>query len=246
MCPQRVQNLPDDLVFLIVVEGLLRRDPSGDTDREDDITHLLAGSAAHDAANRLDDIDLRLPRMEEHDGVERRDIDALAQAPRVRQDAAAMILVLRLQPFEFAGARLGIEGAIDMVDLTPQRGVLIARGRSEILIHHGGELVTHQLGGCDVAAEGQRPTHMPGVARDILGEVGLSQRLIAADDLGRIVELEFVVRVLEAVLDAGADHRLIDGEDDHLIVGQQVILDGPAKAPLEQRLTIKRGIVHRA
>ena len=246
MRPQRVQNLPDDLVFLVVVEGFLRGNACGDADRQNHIAHLLAGGAAHDAANRLDDIDLRFPGMEEHDRVERRDINAFAEAPCVRQDAAAIVLMLRLQPFEFTGARLGIEGAIDMVDLTPQRGVLIARRRSEILVHHCSELVAHQFGGCDVTAECQRPTHMPGVACDILGEVGLGQRLVAADDLGRVVELEFVVRVLEAVLDAGADHRLIDGKDDHLVVGQQVILDRPAKAPLEQCLAIKRGIVHRA
>lgn len=80
---ERLEHLPDDLVGLVVGEGLVGFHAVGDDDGEDDIATGLAGGAAHDAPDGLDDFHRGVARAEEEDGVEGGDVDALGEATDV-------------------------------------------------------------------------------------------------------------------------------------------------------------------
>ena len=72
-----LEDLPDDFVNLVVVQGFVRLHAHGDDDGKDDVAALFPRCIPHDAADGLDDIDLGIPGSEEEHGIERRDIDAL-------------------------------------------------------------------------------------------------------------------------------------------------------------------------
>ena len=89
---QGLEDLPDDFVNLVVVEGFVRLHARGDDDGQDDVAafFLPSGAFAHDAADGLDDIDLGIARSEEEHGIERRDIHAFGEAADVAEDAAGV------------------------------------------------------------------------------------------------------------------------------------------------------------
>lgn len=93
MGAERVENLPDDAVALVVVERFLGRHASRDADGQDDIAHALALGAAHDSPHGLHNIDLALARMHEQDRIQGGDIDSLGQASGVREDAGDLVAV---------------------------------------------------------------------------------------------------------------------------------------------------------
>ena len=108
------------------------------------------------------------------------------------------------------------------------------------------EQLLDPLGVLDVAGERDGAAHRRGVGLEgVLGLAALGQPVPAADDLGGVVELELVVVVGELLLE-GAGHRLlVDGEHEHLVVGEQVALDGLAEAePVELR-AVELLVVHR-
>ena len=72
------------------------------------------------------------------------------------------------------------------------------------------------------------------------------QRLPAADDLGRVIHFELVVLVLQHVLKATADGAFLDGEYQHLVIGEQAALNGLGKVDDEQLFAVQRLIIHRA
>lgn len=123
MCPQRIQDLPDDLVFLVVVQRLLRLDTRRHANRQDDVAHFLAFGAAHDASHGLHHVDLGLARMQEQDRVERRYVHTLRKAARIRQNAAGAILAGRgLQPGDGFLASSVAESAVHMTQFTGEVG----------------------------------------------------------------------------------------------------------------------------
>ena len=81
MRPQRLDDLPDAFELRVAVDvgvvvlHLLR----GHAHRQDDVAVLLAAGAilSHDAPDRLDDVDDRLPSVEEDHRIEGRDVDPL-------------------------------------------------------------------------------------------------------------------------------------------------------------------------
>jgi hypothetical protein len=90
----------------------------------------------------------------------------------------------------------------------------------EILGDDCGELVLHEFGGRDVLAEGERAQHRAGIREQVRLQPVLRQRLVAPDDLGGVVELELRRAVGKPPLHAGADHLLVDRENEHLVVGE--------------------------
>jgi hypothetical protein len=95
---ERLEDLPDHLVVLLVPEGVLGGDPGGDRDREDDVPELFVGGEAHDPADGLDDVDDALAGLEEQHRVERGDVDAFGETFRVRQDPAHTLAGWFLEP----------------------------------------------------------------------------------------------------------------------------------------------------
>ena len=71
--------------------------PAGHGDRKDDITVLFARGLSHRAANGLYDIDVRVTRTHEQHCVQRGYVDALREAPCVRENATGAVGV-SLQP----------------------------------------------------------------------------------------------------------------------------------------------------
>ena len=68
------------------------------------------------------------------------------------------------------------------------------------------------------------------------GTGAFGQAVPAADDLGGVVEVELAAVVGQLLLERRGDHRLVDGEDEHLVVGEQAAFDGVAEAePVELR-----------
>ena len=117
MGPQCVQDLPDDAVALIVLERDLGLHPRGHADRKDDVTHLLALGTTHDAPDGLDHVDQGFAWVKEHDCVEGRHVDAFGQAAGIGEDARGIALGIGFEPVQKLVAGLGVEGAIDMLDL---------------------------------------------------------------------------------------------------------------------------------
>ena len=79
----------------------------------------------------------------------------------------------------------------------------------------------------------------------VLGLAALGQAVPAADELGGVVELELAVVVGQLLLEGPGDGLLVDGEHEHLVVGEQVALDGLAEAePVELR-AVELLVVHR-
>ena len=78
----------------------------------------------------------------------------------------------------------------------------------------------------------------------VLGGAALGQAVPAADDLGGIVEAQLVALVGVGLEGAG-DRGLVDGQDEDLVVGEQVLSDGFAEPEPVQFLAEEVFVVHR-
>ena len=80
MGAERIQDLPNDAVLLVVAECHIGGNARWHADRKDDVTHPFARRLTHHPAHCLHDVDLAIARMQEQDCVEGRHVDALGQA----------------------------------------------------------------------------------------------------------------------------------------------------------------------
>ena len=92
------------------------------------------------------------------------------------------------------------------------------------------------------ASAARRPEDQLGLG----GLESLRQPVPAADDLGRIVEIQLVVLVGELLLERLGDVLLVHRQHQHLVVGQQVLLDGLAEAEAMQLRAEVLDVVHRS
>ena len=152
---QRLQDLPDDLERLGVVERLLGRVAGGHHDGQDDVAVVLAGEAAHHAAHRLHDLDARLLGLQEHDGVEVGHVDALGKAADVGEDVAALVGSVG-QPGELLLAVGHVHGAVYVADLALEAGDLVALLAlvADVGLHRALEVLGDPLRLGDGGAEG--------------------------------------------------------------------------------------------
>ena len=74
----------------------------------------------------------------------------------------------------------------------------------------------------DDLAEGNGAAHGLGIGAEILGEALFGEGLPTTDDAGGAIDVELVALVLEQLLDAGGDFGLVDGEEDDLVVGEEL------------------------
>ena len=106
MGAQCVQDFPDHIEGLAVVECFLRRNIGRHYNRDDDVPVLfLVGQplveSAHHAAYRLHHIHLRVAGGKEQHGIERRHIHALGQTAHVGHHPALPVIVrLIRQPLQ--------------------------------------------------------------------------------------------------------------------------------------------------
>jgi hypothetical protein len=225
--------LPDNLVALVVVQRLFGGDASGNTDRQDHIAQLLAFGPAHHPAHRLHHVNLALARVHEQDCVQRGHVHPFGQAAGIGQDARGGFPGVFLQPVEQGGALARAHRAVHMAHLAFQQGGiahgLLAFVRCEVFTDHPGKFGAHHFGRFDVLAERQRAVHRLGIGQQFGAQPGLGQGLVTADDLGGVVQLQFVGAIGQALLHAGTHHGFVHGQHQNLVIGQQPVFDGPAK-----------------
>ena len=203
MASQCLQHAPDVCEHLAVVERLLGRHAGGDENGEDDVAEVLPLGAAHDAADRLHDVDRGVLGVEEDHRVEAGHVDALREAARVGEYPALPLGDIATEPGELPVPVRGVHAAVDVVEhafepevLAPGLGVPVDDAR---------ERLADGLGGVDRRAEPHRPMQglyaLPGLRvhvvddqhvaypRGVLGSVlaVLREALPAADDLADIV-----------------------------------------------------------
>jgi len=257
---QRLQHLPDDLETLVVAQSLLGRDPGRDDDGQDDVAEVLAGGLAHDPPDRLDDVDLGAAGGQEHDRVEGGDVDAFGEAARVGQHPAYVLAGggAFLEPLEQVAALEGVHRPVDVPDLDAQlafRSDDSVTGHSIAVVHGGTEPVDDAgegdgggLGRLDVLGKRHGPAHRGQV--DALHPVGqvraepLGQAVPAADELGRVAELQLAGGA-ELLLEVLRHECLVDGQDEDLVVGEQVTLYGLAEPEPVQDRAEDGFVVHR-
>ena len=118
MRAERVQDRPDDIVDVGIVERLFRRHLRRDDDGDDDIAVFLSGGAAHHASDGLDDVHLAVAGGKEQHGVERGNVHALGKATHVREDMACVrVAAHAVQPCQFLLSLRRAHGTVDMVRL---------------------------------------------------------------------------------------------------------------------------------
>ena len=116
---QGLQDLPDG-VEVGGCQGGGRIGVLGYDDGHDHVPVFFARGFAHDAAHGLDDVDLAVARLEEHDRVQAGQVDALGQAAGVGQDTAFVRILPRGDPVEFLLADSGAHGTVHVLRSDPQ------------------------------------------------------------------------------------------------------------------------------
>ena len=125
MGAQRVQYLPDHLVFLVVIQRLVGRHARRNAYRQDDITHAFVGRLAHHPADCLHHVDLAVARVQEQDGIQRRHIHAFCQAACIAQDTADLSAGGFFQPIKTLAPGAGFVRPVHMFHFTSQINVIL-------------------------------------------------------------------------------------------------------------------------
>ena len=259
---QRVDDLPDDLVFRTASQRHCRIGALGHEDRQDDVPVFLARGLAHDASDGLDDVGSTLAAAQVDDRVQSWHVDAFGQAARVRQDMARAVILREFGELVRAGQ--GVHAAVHMVHV--ERDVA---GR----VHERVALLLVLLAQCDsvrvdyvlefraelfrrldarrerdrVAQQALRVAHvdlrMPADCFEAAHVGAVEQGLPDADELGLIVHLDFCGRT-EVLLHSGGKHVLADVHDHDLVVGQDTLLHGLAEAERIAQATVRLLVIH--
>lgn len=120
-------------------------------------------------------------------------------------------------------------GAVD-VDRLHADVVSVLRRVLQRPFDQRGERRGRCLGGADVLGESDRPAHRAAVfALAVFGAVVFGQAVPASDQLRGVAELDLAA-LCHGGLEVARHVRLVDGEHEHLVVGEQVLLDGFAES----------------
>lgn len=254
-----LEDFPDDAVGVAFVEGVGGVGVLGDDDGDDDIPAFFARGVAHDAADGLDDIDLRIAGREEEDGIECRDIHALGKAADITEDAAGVGGGVGFQPGEFGLLLGGVHAAVHMRGLAGEGaggcfGVGVFGGA--VGLDDGGEHAGDFLGGdlmgfavlgaLDDLAEGDGAAHGGVLAVEAAGLALFGEGFPAADDAGGVIDLQGVVAVGEEGLEAVRDVFRVHGEDEDLVIAEEAEGDGFGEGDDMELFAVERRVVHGA
>ena len=214
----------------------------GDDHGQDDVSELLAGRLAHDAADRLHDFDLALARVHEEDAVKRRHVDAFGEAAGVGEDAGLVVGRL-VQEGESIGAAGGVERAVDVAG-ADGRGIGIA-GVVGVPCRDVVNALLELLRGLDEIAERDRAAHGRAVILGELIRVGLGECPEAAEHPALLVDGEGLALGEVPDRDPGGK-RFRHGQNDDAVIGEQALLDGIAKPGLVEDGAVSVFVVHGA
>ena len=118
---KRLQHLPHHGIGFVVAQRIVRLNAGWDDDRQDDVATLLARGVAHDPANRLHHVHLRVARGQEQHGIQRWHIHPFRQTAHVAQNAAGVVGCVGLEPSQLGFFFAGVHAAVHMVGFTGQR-----------------------------------------------------------------------------------------------------------------------------
>ena len=240
---QRAQHAPDRRETLVVVERVRRIDARRHGDRQHDVAVFLALGLAHGAADGLHDVDLGVARTHEEHGVEGRHVDALREAARVGEDAAGAFGA-GLEPFD---PRLAFERVVLPVHMAglATEGVRRFRQPFERALDDVGPMGIQPLRRGDGVGEGDGARQGAGGAVRRALVLRVPQGAPAADDLGRVGDVDLAVRRRQMRLQGRGDETFGHGEDHDLVVGKQVPLDGAGERQAMELRPVGRRVVHR-
>ena len=194
----------------------------------------------------MHDIDLRTLGAHEQHGVQGRHVDALGQAAGVAEDAAGAFF-RAFQPFDAGLALQGVVLAVHMLGAaTEGGGALRQRQLVDGVADDVAPMGVQALGGGDGVGEGDgagQRTHR-------LGAMGhgpvlrVLQRTPAADDLGRVGNVDFAAGRGQVRLQGGIHMLFGHGQHHHLVVRQQPLLDGAGEGQAVELPAVGGRIVH--
>ncbi len=150
MGTQSPQDIPDNLVIIVVVKCIFRIFILRYDERDDDITVLFAGSLPHHATDRLDHVDQRAFGAHEYDCVQRRNVYSFAQAPDVGECPAASVLVALFQPVHHLFPVAGFHPSVDVLYFQ-------MNGTQRLMRHFVKRFGDNLGGGYGVAENDRRP-----------------------------------------------------------------------------------------
>ena len=242
---ERLHDLPYDLEGVRVVERLLGRHARRYDDGKDDVAVLLALEAPHDAAHGLNHLDARLLGLEEHDGVEVGDVNALGEAVDVGEHVALAAVLVRVvdvgEPAQLLLAKAHVHGAVHVVDNALQQRHVVAL---LVLVVDVGvdrplEVVGHALGLGDGGAE----SHGVLQAHALVALALVGEALPAPDDLRGVGDLEALLARHRHLVDVAHD-VLGDRQRDDAVVGEKPLVHGAAEREAVEDRAELRLVVH--
>ena len=245
-----IDHLPDSAIRALA-HGVMWGRPGRAGDGQDDVAEPLALGLAHDPADRLNHIDLRPARVQEHDGVQRGDVYAFGQASGVGKDSAYAVGWFLLEPRKTIGAGHGILRPIHVPDLASELGIfgttaLFGVGRYATLDHLR-EVFGEPFGLCDRVAERHRSHGWANVASKIhVGRPSFAKPIPASDHPPAVVHVQFRARVRQQVVEVGTHLLQVDIEYQDLVVRQDAHFDSLAETETVELWTIDLLIVHRS
>ena len=221
---QGVQHGPYHLEVGVAFENLVALGIGRNHDGDDDVSVFLAFAAAHDAADRLHDIDLRIFGRDEYHCIERRHVDTLRETAGIGENAAfAFVVGLCLEPHQFLVASGGRHGAVDVVgnDIDHRGPVLLAYVLHVELLACG-EGFGSGFRVPDARAESHGAAHRQrvGTLDELLvgTEHLLGECIDAAYEFRGIVGRNGVAAVGNGILQHGRNIVFAHGKDEYLVV----------------------------
>jgi len=247
---QGVEDCPDHFVAFVVVQGFVGLDVGGDKDGDDDVAVFFARRFAHDSPDGLHYVHGGIAGGEEENGVERGNVYPFAEAAHVGEDATFAVCAVCFEPAQeiipFGGGHSTVYVAGDDRD---GLGAFVLGQGGDVGI--GGAVVDggDAFGDGDALAEGHGAAHGSGVGGldcAVVADDPLGEGVDAADELGGVVGVDFVVLVGDHVLDGGGNVAVAQGEDHDFVVGEQVALDCFPEADAVDFCAVELLVIHGA
>ena len=154
---QGPQDAPDHAIAFVVVQRLFRFHARRNKNRQDNVAVFLALCLPHRPSHRLHDVHVALARIHEQDGVQRRHVDTLGQASRIRENAASTRR-FALQPFDPGLAVQGVMLPVHMLRFATESPLLLAfRQQRNGLLNDAFPMFLQLSGRFDNVRKGDRP-----------------------------------------------------------------------------------------
>ena len=194
-----IDDLPDGAVCALihrVMRGRIWRAGY----RQDDVAEPLALGLTHDPTDRLNHINFRSSRIEEHDGVQCGDVYAFGQAAGIGKDSAFPVRRFLFQPRKTIGAGHSVLRPIHVPNLAAELGIFGINAlfgvRRYATLDYSREVFGKPFGLRDRVAERHRSHGRAKVASKIhVCRPALAKPIPAPDHPPAVVHVQFRARI---------------------------------------------------